>query len=678
MATFTVTTLSDSGAGSLRAVLVQANAAAGADNVVFAANLEGGTLVLTRGELDIASDVTIDGDRNNDGREVQISGNNASRVIDVVGSGTDARLVDLTIADGSTYGAVDGEQGAGIRLGAGQALSLEGCTVTGNATATYSEGGGIFVGAGGRVSVAGSTISRNFADTGGGVYLSEGASATIATSRVTGNAASDLSSSGTGSGGGGMALQNASLVLTRSTVDGNSADFGAGVLSTGSQLTIQTSTIAENSTAGSLFGGSGAGLSLSGGYAFLANSTVSNNRIGRYDANDRDTSAGIDVGGATVSLANTIVGSNYQGTRYISDTPSDVRGTIAFSNGHNVFTSAVAGSVAGDVEDAGTILRLSDNGGPTPTVPSRGLDDSSGGEPVASGAIDQRGFARPVPTDSNPDVGALEGTFNVSREPSAFNDALAGTAGGETIAGLAGADLILGRGGDDRLFGGSGGDTLVGSDGADLLDGDVGLDTGSYRDATGAVTASLAAGTASGAAGADRLFELENLEGGRFADSLTGSGARNWLGGRDGDDHLFGLGGDDVLLGGVGNDRLTGGAGRDRLESGTGSDLFDFDSVGQSPAVAGRTACDTITDFNATTDRIDLATIDARSATAGTNDGFTFLAARGAAFTAAGQVRWLQDDGCTFVEASTDGDAAAELQIRLTGLTTLGAGDFVL
>lgn len=51
---------------------------------------------------------------------------------------------------------------------------------------------------------------------------------------------------------------------------------------------------------------------------------------------------------------------------------------------------------------------------------------------------------------------------------------------------------------------------------------------------------------------------------------------------------------------------------------------------------------------------------------------------RGAAFTAAGQVRWSQSNGNTFVEASNDADAAAELQIQLTGLKTLTAADFVL
>ena len=87
---------------------------------------------------------------------------------------------------------------------------------------------------------------------------------------------------------------------------------------------------------------------------------------------------------------------------------------------------------------------------------------------------------------------------------------------------------------------------------------------------------------------------------------------------------------------------------------------------------------DVITDFTAGSDDLDPATIAARSATAGTNDSFTFLAARGAAFTGAGQVRWYQSGGNTFVEANVDANLSADFQVQLTGLKTLTAGDFVL
>ena len=74
---------------SLREAVAQANATAGADTIVFASALEGKTLTLTGGELVLTRDVTIDGDRNNDGKEVTLSGGDASRILHISGSDTD-------------------------------------------------------------------------------------------------------------------------------------------------------------------------------------------------------------------------------------------------------------------------------------------------------------------------------------------------------------------------------------------------------------------------------------------------------------------------------------------------------------------------------------------------------------------------------------------------------------
>ena len=56
---------------------------------MFASGLEGKTLVLTQGELTVKQDVTIDGDSNNDGKEVTLSGGNASRILHITGGSTD-------------------------------------------------------------------------------------------------------------------------------------------------------------------------------------------------------------------------------------------------------------------------------------------------------------------------------------------------------------------------------------------------------------------------------------------------------------------------------------------------------------------------------------------------------------------------------------------------------------
>src|SRR5262245_12819801 len=79
--TFTVLNVADSGDGSLRAAIQAAEANPGADVIQFASRVHG-TITLTTGELDVRSDLTIDGpgaDR------LTVSGNDASRVFDVVG-----------------------------------------------------------------------------------------------------------------------------------------------------------------------------------------------------------------------------------------------------------------------------------------------------------------------------------------------------------------------------------------------------------------------------------------------------------------------------------------------------------------------------------------------------------------------------------------------------------------
>src|SRR5262245_2083628 len=59
-AAFHVTTLADSGDGSLRAAVAQANAHAGADTIDFQPGLTG-TIALTGGELDLTDDLKING-----------------------------------------------------------------------------------------------------------------------------------------------------------------------------------------------------------------------------------------------------------------------------------------------------------------------------------------------------------------------------------------------------------------------------------------------------------------------------------------------------------------------------------------------------------------------------------------------------------------------------------------
>ncbi len=80
LTTFTVTNLLDSGEGSLRQAIVNANSESGPDVIRFENSLEG-TIALTSGQLVITDDLTIDGPGSDD---LAVSGEEASRVFAVI------------------------------------------------------------------------------------------------------------------------------------------------------------------------------------------------------------------------------------------------------------------------------------------------------------------------------------------------------------------------------------------------------------------------------------------------------------------------------------------------------------------------------------------------------------------------------------------------------------------
>jgi Ca2+-binding RTX toxin-like protein len=134
---------------------------------------------------------------------------------------------------------------------------------------------------------------------------------------------------------------------------------------------------------------------------------------------------------------------------------------------------------------------------------------------------------------------------------------------------------------------------------------------------------------------------------------------------------LIGGAGADVLTGGAGNDVIFGGLGADLLAGGGGADSFIYTLAAQSTQ-AGQ---DTISGF-AAGDRIDLAAIDAVAG--GADDAFTFIGS--AAFTAAGQIRLVQDGAAWRLEANVDADLGADLVIGIstTGGYVPGVADLVL
>ena len=237
---FTVTTLADSGPGSLREAVLQANALRDSHTITFAANLSGQTLRLTSGELFLGSTLTIDASALPGG--IRIDGNQGGRVFRVGGDET-VVLDSLTITNGSKDGDGGGiyndgtltlnrctvsgnaaDVGGGIYHSFLAALTLNRCTVSGNSA--QSEGGGIYNDEGATLRLNQSTVSGNSANVGGGIYIFRTA-VTLNQSTVSGNSAQPL-------GGGIYNGYFANLTLFNSIVAGNSADADANILSYGS------------------------------------------------------------------------------------------------------------------------------------------------------------------------------------------------------------------------------------------------------------------------------------------------------------------------------------------------------------------------------------------------------------------------------------------------------------
>lgn len=98
--------------------------------------------------------------------------------------------------------------------------------------------------------------------------------------------------------------------------------------------------------------------------------------------------------------------------------------------------------------------------------------------------------------------------------------------------------------------------------------------------ASGSVTVNLALGTATGADGSDTLTGIEDVQGGSYADTLTGNTGSN------------------SLYGGKDNDSLTGGAGNDSLYGGKGNDvaIYAYAVTAYTIAYNDATSLFTITD----------------------------------------------------------------------------------
>ena len=228
---FVVTNTRDSGEGSLRQAIQNANAIGGNPTVVFADGVTG-TIGLTSGQLEITNTMTVQGP----GADVlNVSGLLASRVFGING---DVTLSGLTIRDGKTTNG----GGAGILIGSGT-VNVTACSIISNdASAPTQSGGGIY-NQSGTLTVRDSTIAGNSAsDSGGGVQSGNNTplfrTITFLNSTIADN------TTGIPGSGGGISTTYDSIVLTNCTVVGNAASYGGNLSVEGGTLTLGNTIVA--------------------------------------------------------------------------------------------------------------------------------------------------------------------------------------------------------------------------------------------------------------------------------------------------------------------------------------------------------------------------------------------------------------------------------------------------
>ena len=366
----TVTVLTDSGAGSLRAILAAVPAGI---IVTFDPSLNSMAIGLSSA-ITISQNQTIQGPG---AALLTVSGGAGTQLL-VISSGTVA-MSGLTLTGGahaggtSNGGAIDNEG----------TLTVTSCTFSSNTTGQY--GGAIFNGDTHTLTVTGSTFTSNTAfNVGGGLFNGSG------TMTVTGSTFTSNNSAGNGA----AVFNDGTLVVSGSTFSLNTATNQGGGIFNDATATVTNSTFTANSGVGAALADNGA--------ATLVSVTVSGNTGGAalYQSG----------GAATVQFQNSVISANPGG---------DLSGTFT-SGGYNLIGSTAGATItlAGtDITNPSPGLgALGSNGGPTKTmvpvaggpavnvIPVASCVDAAG-QPLT---VDQRGSPRPGVGGTKCSIGAVE------------------------------------------------------------------------------------------------------------------------------------------------------------------------------------------------------------------------------------------------------------------------------
>jgi hypothetical protein len=343
-ATFTVTNTNNSGAGSLRQAVLDSNAAAGSDTIVFDSSFNSPqTITLASGiSLNPATGdtLTITGPGAN---LLTVSGNNLTQIF-AVSSGDTVSISGMTLTQAVT-GAIS------------DAGNLTVTNMTFNANTNnggFNESGAIACRSCLSLTVNGCAFTNNTSTGSAGGAAITFNSDTTSTATITNSAFTNNSAIG-GGPGGAIYINTGAMTITGSTFTENSTTFaaqnsfgGAIAVQGNGQLTINNSVLTGNSTVGD--GGAiyyQPNSNTPPPFLVINNSTISNN-IANSDASDFGSGGGLSLqGNGSVSISGTTINGN---TAKQSSTFSAFAGNgggIAASAVTNLTNTTVSGNTAG-------------------------------------------------------------------------------------------------------------------------------------------------------------------------------------------------------------------------------------------------------------------------------------------------------------------------------------------
>jgi N-acetylneuraminic acid mutarotase len=380
----TVTNTNDSGAGSLRQALVDAN---DGDTITFAVT---GSIGLTSGELLVDKSITISGPGST---VLAVNGNATYRVFHIA-PGKIVTISDLAVTNGNAnkQPVLDG----GGVYNDHATLTLTSCTISNNSA--FRDGGGIDNAGAGTVTLNSCVIVGNSTGNDGGGICNNGTGGAaimgINNSTINNNAATH----GAGICNDGRMKGTTLLQITNTTLSNNSAGNDAGAIlniaDTKGTATLSNCTISGN-----------AAQTYGGGINNVAGLTLSNTT---FSGNSANFGGSIANGNATLSIEDTVLNAGKMGVNIYNN-----GGTIV-SHGYNLSSDDGGGYLTGPGDQINTdpgLGPLQDNGGPTFThALSPGSPGINTGDPgfTPPPLYDQRGPGFDRVVNSRIDIGSFE------------------------------------------------------------------------------------------------------------------------------------------------------------------------------------------------------------------------------------------------------------------------------